>query len=146
MQLQREDVDQHDADEEGGQGNAQNGASHHQCAGFSFGESARIYAQWDRDTERQHSGYKNQLQRSRHPLGDQRECIHFIDIGLAEISLERIGNKRYVLLQDRSVEPQFFSNLLSNLRRSLGRDQHIDGIANKVGQNKYQNGHNEKCN
>ena len=146
MQLQREDVDQHDADEEGGQGNAQNGASHHQCAGFSFGESARIYAQWDRDTERQHSGYKNQLQRSRHPLGDQRERVHFIDIGLAEISLERIGNKRYVLLQDRSVEPQFFSNLLSNLRRSLGRDQHIDGIANEVGQNKYQNGHDEKCN
>lgn len=124
----------------------QNGASHHQCAGFSFGESARIYAQWDRDTERQHSGYKNQLQRSRHPLGDQRERIHFIDIGLAEISLERIGNKRYVLLQDRSVEPQFLSNLLSNLRRSLGRDQHIDGIANEVGQNKYQNGHDEKCN
>ena len=146
MELQGENVDQHDADEEGWQGNTQNGASHHQCTGFSFGKSTRIYAQWDRDDEGQHDGYQNQLQRSRHPLGDQGEHIHLINIGLAEIPLECIGNKRYILLQDRSVEPQFLSDLLSNLRRSLGRDQHIDGIANEVGQNKYQNGHNEKCN
>ena len=76
MQLQREDVDQHDADEEGGREMPRMEPPITNVLDFRLGESARIYAQWDRDTERQHSGYKNQLQRSRHPLGDQRERVH----------------------------------------------------------------------
>ncbi len=79
---------------------------------------------------------------------DQVEHRHVVDEGAAEVAADQSAEEDAVLLPQRQVETVGADRLLADLLRHVGRDHHVDRVADRVDADEHQrrdDQHHDRC-
>ncbi len=131
-QHHREHHDEHQADPERRQAEADDRASHDRPRRKALGLQAGIEPEGDADRHRNDQCRQRQLQGCRHAIDDHTQGRLTEDERSPEIAAQRAAQEVEVLLPHRPVEPQRPDRLLDVLLVHLRVDQQPHGIADDV--------------
>ena len=136
-QVDREGEDQHQPDPERGHGETQHRDRHDGFGGNAVRRVARVHAQRHAQQRRTHDGGQCDLQRSGQARQNQLKHRHVVDERAAKVAAGQLGQEGGVLVPQGFVKTIGTNRLFADLLRDIGRDHHVDRVADRIDTDKH---------